>query len=95
MLQAGNKSTLELNRGGLRMNKTRMAYFENDDVLHLAISDEPEAGSVEVSPNITAELNAKGELIGIEILSASAFIRDSVLDSVQAKVLDLAEAKMS
>ena len=77
------------------MNKTRMAYFENDDVLHLAISDEPEVGSVEVSPNITAELNAKGELIGIEILSASAFIRDSVLDSVQAKVLDLAEAKMA
>ena len=77
------------------MNKTRMAYFEKDDVLHLAISDEPEAGSVEVSPNITAELNAKGELIGIEILSASAFIRDSVLDSIQAKVLDLAEAKMA
>ncbi len=77
------------------MNKTHMAYFEKDDVLHLAISDEPEAGSVEVSPNITAELNAKGELIGIEILRASTFIRDSVLDSVQAKVLDLAEAKVA
>ena len=75
------------------MDKTRMAYFEKDDVLHLAISDEPEAGSIEVSPNITAELNAKGELIGIEILSASTFIRDSVLESVQAKVLDLAQAK--
>ena len=75
------------------MNKTRMAYFEKDDILHLAISDEPEAGSVEVSPNITAELNAKGELIGIEILSASTFIRDSVLESVQAKVLDLTQAK--
>ena len=75
------------------MNKTRMAYFEKDDVLHLAISNEPEAGSIEVSPNITAELNAKGELIGIEILSASTFIRDSVLESVQAKVLDLAETK--
>jgi len=77
------------------MNKTRMSYFKNDDVIHLAISDEPEAGSVEVSPNITAELNAEGELIGIEILNASTFIRDSVLDSVQAKVLDLAEAKMA
>ena len=75
------------------MNKTRMTYFEKDDILHLVISDEPEAGSVEISPNITAELNAKGELIGIEILSASTFIRDSVLESVQAKVLDLAEAK--
>lgn len=75
------------------MNKTRMAYFEKDDVLHFVISDEPEAGSVEVSPNITAELNAKGELIGIEILNASIFIRDAVLDSVQAKVLNLPEAR--
>jgi uncharacterized protein YuzE len=75
------------------MNRTRMTYFDKDDVLHLAISDEPEVGSIEVSPNITAELNGKGELIGIEILSASTFIRDSVLDSVQAKVLDLSAAK--
>ena len=75
------------------MNKAHMAYFEKDDVLHLAISDEPEMGSVEISPNITAEINAKGELIGIEILNASTFVRDSVLESVQAKVLDLTEAK--
>ena len=52
------------------MSKARLVYFEKDDVLHLAISDEAEAGSVEVSPNITAELNDEGELIGIEILSA-------------------------
>ena len=75
------------------MSRARMAYFEKEDVLHLSISDEPEAGSVEVSPNITAELNADGELIGIEILNASSFVRDSVLESVQARVLDLPEAK--
>ena len=77
------------------MNEPRMVYFEKNDILHLAISDEPESGSVEVSPNITAELNDKGELIGIEILSASTFIRDSVLESVQAKVLDLAREKIA
>lgn len=75
------------------MNKSRLAYFEEDDILHLVITNEAETGSVEVSPNITAELNEKGELIGIEILEASQFIRDSVLESVQAKVLDLAEGK--
>ena len=75
------------------MSKARLVYFEKEDVLHLAISDEAEAGSVEVSPNVTAELNDEGELIGIEILSASTFIRDSVLESVQAKVLDLAKGK--
>jgi len=70
-----------------------MAYFEKDDVLHVSITDEAEAESVEISPNITAELNDKGELIGIEILNASSFIRDSLLETVQAKILDLQEDK--
>ena len=69
--------------------KTHMAYFEEANVLHLAISEEPEAASVELSPNVTAELNAKGELIGIEILNASAYVRDSILESAQAKMLQL------
>ena len=73
------------------MNKTRMMYFEKDDVLHLAISNEPEAGSVELGPNITVELNDKGEIIGIEILEASRFIRDSIMESVQARVLRVPE----
>jgi uncharacterized protein YuzE len=73
------------------MSKTRMMYFEKDDVLHLAISDELEAGSVELGPNITVELNDKGEMIGIEILEASRFIRDSIMESVQAKVLRIPE----
>jgi len=73
------------------VNKIRMMYFEKDDVLHLAISDEPEGGSVEFSPNITVELNDKGEMIGIEILEASRFIRDSIMESVQAKVLRVPE----
>ncbi len=71
------------------MNKMKMTYFDKDDVLYLEISDEPEAGSIELDPNITAELNDKGELIGVEILRASDFIRDSVLESIQAKMLQL------
>jgi uncharacterized protein YuzE len=72
------------------MNKPRMVYFEEDDVLHLVVSDELEHGSVELSPDITVELNAKGELIGVEILNASTLIRDSVLESVQGRVLQFA-----
>ncbi|MEG3890122.1 MULTISPECIES: DUF2283 domain-containing protein [unclassified Microcoleus] len=69
------------------MNNPKMAYFEKEDILHLTISDEREVGSVEISPNITVELNEAGELIGIEIINASAFIRDSILESVQARLL--------
>ncbi|MGQ9663672.1 MAG: DUF2283 domain-containing protein [Kiritimatiellia bacterium] len=75
-------------------NMPRMMYFEQEDILHLALSDEPEAGSVELSPNITVELNEKGELIGIEILNARVFLRDTILESVQAKMLRLSEAQV-
>jgi uncharacterized protein YuzE len=69
-----------------------MSYFEDEDVLHLVISEESESDSVELSPNITAELNAAGELIGIEILNASKYLRDSILDSAQARMLGLPRA---
>lgn len=71
------------------MNKPKMFYFEKEDILHLVIADQEEANSVELSPNITAELNEKGELIGIEILNASIFLRDSILEGVQARILNL------
>jgi uncharacterized protein YuzE len=71
------------------MNKTKMTYFKDEDILHIVISEEKEADSVELSPNITAELNESGELIGIEILGASSFLRDSILESSQAQILKL------
>jgi len=71
------------------MTKPKLSYFEQEDILHLVISDEEEANSIELSPNITAELNGKGELIGIEILNASTFVRDAIMEGVQAKVLHL------
>ena len=74
-------------------NPVQMAYFAEEDVLHLTLSNERESNSLELTPNITAELNDKGELIGIEILQASRFIRDSVLESVQAKLMQLLVAQ--
>lgn len=71
------------------MDKTKMTYFKNEDILHIVISEGKEADSIELSPNITAELNESGELIGIEILEASSFLRDSILETTQAKILKL------
>ncbi len=75
------------------MNKPHMVYFEQEDILHLALAEGPEAQSVELSPHITAELNDKGELIGIEILDASEFLRDTIAESVQAKLLGVPHAE--
>ena len=74
------------------MNKPKMLYFSEEDVLHLVISEDEEANSIELSPNITAELNQQGELIGLEILEASTFVRDAILEGVQAKLLNLVAA---
>jgi len=80
-------------QGSSFMNKPHMVYFKKEDILHLTISEGPEARSAEVSPNITVELNDKGELIGIEILNASEFLRDTVAESVQAKLLGAPRAE--
>jgi len=69
------------------MNNPKMTYFPEEDVIHLAMTDEEEVASMELSPNITAELNADGELIGVEILKASTFLRDFILESTQAKLM--------
>lgn len=68
------------------MNKPRIVYFEEEDILHLVITNETQSNSLELTPNITAELNEQNELIGVEILHASSFLRDMVLESVQAKM---------
>lgn len=74
------------------MKKPKLAYFEQEDTLHLIVSEEDEASSIELGPNITAELNESGELIGIEILNASTFVQETLMEDVQAKVLQLIPA---
>ena len=68
------------------MNKT-MQYFPEQDILHVLIREGQQSGSVELSPHITAELDENGELIGIEIIEATAYVRDNILESAQARLL--------
>ena len=77
------------------MNNPKLNYFPEQDIIHLVISEENEADSVEISPNITAELNQDGELIGVEILKASTFLRDFVLETTQAKLLNLKQHQLN
>ena len=53
-----------------------MRYFPEEDIIHIMIKKGDEVRSVEISPNVTAELDENGEMIGIEILSATSFIRN-------------------
>ena len=68
------------------MKQPKINYFEKNDVLHLLIASGPEHSSFELAPGVTAELDGEGTLIGVEILNASAFLRDTILESAQAKL---------
>ncbi|MCI5147824.1 MAG: DUF2283 domain-containing protein, partial [Candidatus Electrothrix sp. MAN1_4] len=43
-------------------------------------------------PNITLELDENREIIGIEILEASKYIRDTILEVAQAKLMNIEHA---
>jgi uncharacterized protein YuzE len=60
-----------------QMDGAVMRYFEGEDVLHLAIAEGPEADTIEISADVTAELNGAGEVIGVEILNASRYVKDN------------------
>ncbi|MHC5610255.1 MAG: DUF2283 domain-containing protein [Nostoc sp.] len=78
----------------IKQQLPQINYFKEEDILHLLISKEPESASIEISLNVTAELNAAKELIAVEILNASNYIRDFVLESVQGKLLNLVRSKI-
>lgn len=46
-----------------------LTFSQKEDVSHLATSDEPESGSRELGPHISAGLDDKRELVGIESLN--------------------------
>ncbi len=69
-----------------------MTYFDTEDILYLLYSEGPQSGSLELTPDITADLNENGNLIGIEILNASSFIEGVILEGKLAKELTLAES---
>ena len=53
------------------MPKPRLMYFPDKDILYLWFADGKERASIELHPNVTAEYDAEGALLGIEMLDAS------------------------
>ena len=57
--------------------------------LEATIKDGEVKETIELNDNIVLDLDEKGKIIGIEILEASSFLRDSILETTQAKILKL------
>ena len=56
-------------------NKPIVNYDSKSDVLYIVAKKGKEEEFVEIAPGLNAELDDKGEVIGIEILNASSFLK--------------------
>lgn len=59
------------------MKDFKVLYDEKQDILYIA-KEGQEAEVVEVSPNISIELDESGGLIGVEVFKASAVFKDII-----------------
>lgn len=60
-------------------NEGKLHYYARADVLHYLAREGEQFASREVAPGVTLELDERGQVIGIEILDASRFMRRFVM----------------
>ena len=57
----------------------KLSYDRETDSLYVSFVDRPGADAVEVAPGVVADLDAQGEIVGLDIDHASRFIDDETL----------------
>ncbi len=60
------------------MNKPTVHYDPQSDVLYFLVQDGEEEKFVEVAEGVNVELDKEGQLLGVEILNVSRFLRAAV-----------------
>ncbi len=60
------------------MTKPTVHYDAKSDVLYFLVQEGEEDRFVEVAEGVNVELDAQGQLLGIEILNASHFLRMAI-----------------
>ncbi|MBI3958146.1 MAG: DUF2283 domain-containing protein [Chloroflexi bacterium] len=66
-------------------------YFDREGVLHLLLKEGEESDHFEFDPDVIAELNAEGDLIGLEFIGN----RGDALDSLQKRCRELTAKQRS
>jgi uncharacterized protein YuzE len=66
--------------------KGSLKYYPEADVLYVLIKTGEEAKSVEIEPGVTAEMDKRGRLMGIEILDASQYLRKVIQEKLEPQL---------
>ncbi|MGB9903031.1 DUF2283 domain-containing protein [Methanothrix sp.] len=70
----------------------KISYDPEYDVMYLKLLDGVVAETVEVEPNILIDYGEHKEVLGIEIINASGFIKANPLEEIVIKVQERARA---
>lgn len=73
----------------MKIRPGKLQYYEESDVLYYLISEGEEDSAIELAPGVTVELNKEKEIIGIEILDASKFMKTFVVGNFQRKLASI------
>ncbi len=65
--------------------KGKLRYYPESDVLHYLVAEGEEFSSREVAPGVTLELDEHGTIIGIEILDASRFMKNLIVEKFSGR----------
>jgi uncharacterized protein YuzE len=60
------------------MNKPTVHYDPQSDILYLLVREGEEERFEEVAEGVNVELDEEGQLLGVEILNASRFLRATI-----------------
>jgi uncharacterized protein YuzE len=71
------------------MNKPQVRYDEKADVLYFLVQEGVEDRFVEVAEGIYVEMDSAGDLLGVEVLNASQWLRQAVGPQ---RLMELAQA---
>ncbi len=58
----------------------KLQYFPDTDILYIDLRDEPSTESEEIAPDVVADYNATGQIVGISIDSASTKVDLAAVD---------------
>jgi uncharacterized protein YuzE len=59
------------------MNAEKVKYDAQTDILVLRLSDKPIIESVEIEPGVIVDYDANGQVVAVELLDASEYIKVS------------------
>lgn len=75
-----------------RRIQLKISYDPKYDVMYIKFSEGKVADTIEVEANVLIDYGEDGEIMGIEILSASRMTKTNPLDEIIIKIQEKAEA---